>query len=169
MKKQLRMIAALLSLSMVLLCSACGGSDTSDTPNPSTSTSTSEVAPVALTEEEYQQAVADLETELNEIQQNSQIQTDDLEAAKQLLEDLKQPFVEFKNIVPPEAYADAHAKLQSGCDYMVTYIDSAISLIQEPDTTKQQELTNQMIDALTAAGTDLMEGANMLAKAEINS
>ena len=162
MKKQLRMIAALLSLSLVLLLSACGGTNTSGTSG--TDTSTSEAAPVAVSEEEYQQAVVDLQAELTEVQSNK-IEVNDLEAAKQQLEALKQPFADFMNIVPPEAYADAHAKLQSGCQSMIDYVDIAIQIVEATNDAKRQELSTQLVAALQTGAADLAEGATMLEEA----
>lgn len=160
MKKQLRILAAMLTLSMALLFSAC----TSGTDN-GTSTSQPDPAPAAITEEEYQQAVLDLEADLTEIQSQGQIDVTDTEAAKQLLEDLKQPFAEFMNINPPESYADAHAKIQSGCQAMIDYIDAAIALIQETDPEKLQALSETMMSSLNTAVTDLAEGGTMLDEA----
>lgn len=163
MKKTFRMIAALLSIAMLLLVSACGGTGTSGTSTAGTSTS--EAAPVAVSEEEYQQAVDELQAKLTDIRtNNAKIEITDLEAAKTQLEEFKQPFVDFKDIVPPEAYAEAHTKLQSGCEHMITYADTIILLIQETDETKKQEYSNQIVEALGIAATDLTDGANMLAE-----
>lgn len=100
-----------MALSMALMLTACGGDDnTADGGDENDQTVT------ALTEEEYQQAVTDLSDKLTSIQTDAaNLDPTDVDAAMKLLNDMKQPFIDFMAVTPPESYADAHAKMQSGC------------------------------------------------------
>lgn len=156
MKKNLHMLVTVLALSLALLLSACNGNNA----NPSTS---EDNTPPALTEEEYQEAVNTLSTDLSTIQTDANsVNLNDEENAKKILEDLKKPFSDFMNVNPPEAYAEAHTKLQSGCQAMIDYIDTVNGLIGETDTTKLQDANSTMQEQLQTAITDLTEGATML-------
>lgn len=159
MKTKLHLLITTLALSLALFLSACTGGDAG--------TSTSENnTPPALTEEEYQEAVNTLSTDLSTIQADANnVDLSDEENAKKILEDLKKPFSDFMNINPPEAYAEAHTKLQSGCQAMVDYIDTVNSLIGETDTAKLQEAQNTMMEQIQTAVNDLTEGGTMLDEA----
>ena len=132
MKTCKRLLALLLALTMLTaLLTACGTKDADD---------------AALTEEESQTAV----TELND----------------KLLEDMKAPFQDFINITPPASYADAHEKMKSGCQAMIDYLDTVNSMLEETDEGKLQEAANTMMEQLQTAVTDLTEGATMLSEAQ---
>ena len=121
----------------------------------------------ALTEEEYQTAVTELNDKLTSIQTDaSALDPNDPDAAKQLLEDMKAPFQDFINITPPASYADAHEKMKSGCQAMIDYLDTVNSMLEETDEGKLQEAANTMMEQLQTAVTDLTEGATMLSEAQ---
>ena len=144
--KSLKILAILMALSMALMLTACGGDDnTADGGDENDQTVT------ALTEEEYQQAVTDLSPT-------------DVDATMKLLDDMKQPFIEFMAVTPPESYADAHAKMQSGCQAMVDYIDTMASLVDETDAAAIQEGNAKMTESLQTAVRDLAEGGAMLSE-----
>ena len=105
--KSLKILAILMALSMALMLTACGGDDNAaDGGNENDQTIT------ALTEEEYQQAVTDLSDKLTSIQTDAaNLDPTDMDAAMKLLNDMKQPFIDFMAVTPPESYADAHAKM----------------------------------------------------------
>ena len=157
--KSLKLLALLMALTMALSLTACGGDDANNGTTDDQNTT-------ALTEEEYQQAVTDLSDKLTSIQTDAaSLDPNDLDAAKKLLDDMKQPFVDFMAVTPPEAYADAHVKMQSGCQAMVDYIDTLASLMEETDATKLQQSSEKMMEYLQTAMTDLSEGSAMLTEA----
>lgn len=140
-----KLFPLLMALVLTLSLAACGGSSN------------------ALTEEEYQQEVENLTAELSSVQSDAAaLDPSDIEGAKQVLEDLKAPFQDFMELTPPEAYADAHEKLQSGCQAMVDFLDTTASLMEETDPTALQESTEKLMSSLETAVTDMTEGASML-------
>lgn len=158
--KSLKILAILMALSMALMLTACGGDD-----NATDDGNENEQTVTALTEEEYQQAVADLGDKLTSIQTDAaNLDPTDVDAAMKLLDDMKQPFADFMAVTPPESYADAHAKMQSGCQAMVDYIDTMASLVDETDATKIQEGSTKMMEYLQTAVNDLTEGGAMLSE-----
>lgn len=166
MKKNMtkRLLAALLAAAMAVSLAACGGGN--DAANSSSQTGeTNEAASTALTEEEYQQAVVDLSTEMSEIQSSASTIATDPEAAKQVLETMKTSLNDFIAITPPEAYADAHEKLQSGCQSLIEFIDTVVAMTEETDQTKLADLTTKMSEQLQSAMTAMTEGASMLQSA----
>lgn len=165
MKKNMtkRLLAALLATAMALSLAACGGGK--DAANGGESGESGEAASTALTEEEYQQAVEDLSTEMSEIQSSASSVATDPEAAKEALEAMKTSLNDFISITPPEAYADAHEKLQSGCQSLIDFIDTVSAMTEETDQTKLAELTTKMGEQLESAMTDMAEGASLLQSA----
>ena len=159
-KKSLKILAILMALSMALMLTACGGDDnTADGGDENDQTVT------ALTEEEYQQAVTDLSDKLTSIQPDAaNLDPTDVDATMKLLDDMKQPFIDFMAVTPPESYADAHAKMQSGCQAMVDYIDTMASLVDETDAAAIQEGNAKMTESLQTAVRDLAEGGAMLSE-----
>lgn len=166
MKKNItkRLLAALLAAAMALSLAACGGGK--DAANGGGETGeTGETASAALTEEEYQKAVEDLSTEMSEIQESASTVGTDPEAAKEVLEAMKTSLNDFIAITPPEAYADAHEKLQSGCQSLIEFIDTVAAMTEETDQTKIADLTTKMSEQLESAMTDMAEGASLLQSA----
>ncbi len=163
MKKNMtkRLLAALLAAAMALSLAACGGGK--DAANGGGETG--ETASAALTEEEYQKAVEDLSTEMSEIQESASTVGTDPEAAKEVLEAMKTSLNDFIAITPPEAYADAHEKLQSGCQSLIEFIDTVAAMTEETDQTKIADLTTKMSEQLESAMTDMAEGASLLQSA----
>lgn len=156
MKK--RLFALLLGVVMVLSLAACGsgGNQPADQGEES--------AP-ALTEEEYLEAVQNLSTEMTEIQTNASAAMSDPEAGQEVLDAMKSSMNDFIAITPPEAYADAHEKLQSGCQALIDFIDTAVAMSGETDQTKLAELSTQMQEQMSTALADMAEGAAMLESA----
>lgn len=158
-----RLAALSMSFALVFSLASCsdpaaGGSD----PTPAVSATP---APV-LSEEDYMAEYEALLTKMTDLQSTAaSLDPTDLEAAKKLISDIKTPFVEFSAVTPPEKYADAHAKLQAGCDGMIEYIDILLQIAEETDTTKQQELATKMVEVLTTAATNMGEGADLLTTA----
>lgn len=158
MKKNItkRILAALLAAALAFSLAACGGG------NNAGGSEGEDTASTALTEEEYQQAVEDLSTEMSEIQTNASTAMTDPEAAKGVLEEMKASINDFASVTPPEAYADAHEKLKSGCESLIAFIDTVAAMSEETDQTKIAEMSTQMSEQLQAAMTDMAEGASML-------
>lgn len=165
MKKNItkRILAALLAAALAFSLAACGGGN--DAASGGQTSESSETASVALTEEEYQQAVEKLSTDVSELQANANEALSDPESAKAILDGMKASINEFASVTPPEAYADAHAKLQSGCESLIASIDTMVAMTEATDETKLTELSTQMSEQLEAAMTDMAEGASMLQSA----
>ena len=120
----------------------------------------------ALTEQEYQDAVTKLSEDFTTLQtEAADIDTTDVDAAVELLESFKAPLEEFMAVVPPEIYSDAHAKLSSGSQAMIDYIDLLISMAGETDQAKLEEASTQILELVETAMTDLSEGVSLLAAA----
>lgn len=155
MKKNItkRLLAALLAAAMALSLAACGGGE---------DTGSGDTESAALTVEEYQQAVEKLSEDMSEIQTNASTAITDPESAKTVLEDMKASINEFASVTPPEVYADAHAKLKSGCESLVAFIDTVVAMTEETDQDKLAELTTQMGEQLQSAMTDMADGASLL-------
>ncbi len=120
----------------------------------------------ALTEEEYQDAVTKLSEDFTALQtEAANIDTTDADAAAELLEGFKAPLEEFMAVVPPEIYSDAHAKLSSGSQAMIDYIDLLISMAGETDQAKLEEASTQILELVETAMTDLSEGVSLLSAA----
>ncbi len=162
-KTSSRLVTLLLALAMMLTLAACGNGNNQDN---NSSNGSDDNQPVALTEEEYQQAVIDLGDKVTAVSNDAaSLDPNDPEGAKKVLEDMKAPFVEFMAITPPESYAAAHEKLQTGCQAMIDYIDLAISMVDETDASKIQEAQTQMMDLLTTVSNSFTEGSQLLAEA----
>lgn len=139
----LLMAVAAMSVSAV----ACGGSSEAATQEEA-----------ALTEEEYEAKAAELSESITSAMSGaSSIDANDTEAAKELLESLKDPFVEFASVKAPDTYADAHEKFKSGCDGMVEYLDMMVTAIDSGELDAEK-----MTSLVTAIQTDFQDGAAML-------
>ncbi|WP_125114766.1 DUF6376 family protein [Agathobaculum sp. Marseille-P7918] len=151
-----RLSALLLAAAMVFSLAACGSDSKQEEDTAS-----------GLTKEEYQQAVQTLSTEISEIQDRaSEIDGTDVEQTKELLDELKTPLQDFMAIDPPESYAAGHAKLQSGCQSLIEYIDLLVDALGETDQTALQESSEQMQTLMESAVADLQEGAPLLGDAD---
>ncbi len=146
--KMVKRIVALLSVAvMSLSVVACGGGSGSKTADANT-----------LTEEEYEAKAEELGNSLNSAMTDAaSIDPNDVEAAKEFIEGLKDPFVEFGALNAPAKYADAHAKFKSGCDAMVEYLDICVKAMDSGEVD-----TEKMTSLLTTIQTDFTEGAAML-------
>ncbi len=144
--KIVKRIVALLSVAvMSMSVVACGGG------NKAAGADT-------LTEEEYEAKAEELGNSLNSAMTDAaSIDPNDVEAAKEFIEGLKSPFVEFGALNAPEKYADAHAKFKSGCDAMVEYLDICVKAMDSGEVD-----TEKMTSLLTTIQTDFTEGAAML-------
>ena len=85
---------------------------------------------------------------------------DDVDAAKEFIEGLKAPFVEFAGLQAPEKYVAAQAKYKSGCEAMVEYLDLCLNMMETGEID-----TNMMTELLTTIETDLTEGATLMSEA----
>ncbi|MDO4270764.1 MAG: DUF6376 family protein [Eubacteriales bacterium] len=153
-----RLVAALLAGVMVLSLGACGKKDEGAPMDDA-----GQNAPAALTEEEYMQAVQDLSESMTKVQTDAaNVDMTDPDASKQILEDLKQPLNDFIAINAPEAYAEAHDKMKSGCAAMVDYIDTISAIIGETDQQKIADATAKATESIQTAMQDLTEGATLM-------
>ena len=160
-----RLSALSLSLALVFSLASCSQAGTPADGGSGTPAASATPAP-ALSEEDYMAKLEELGTKMTEVQTGAAgLDPTDLEGAKKLLGDMKAPFVDFAAITPPEKYADAHTKLQSGCNAMIEYIDIILEIAETTDAAKQQELATKMVEVLTTATNDLTEGSQMLADA----
>lgn len=151
-----RLSALLLASVMFFSLAACGADNKQEEDTAS-----------GLTKEEYQQAVQTLSTEISEIQDRaSEIDGTDVEQTKELLDELKTPLQDFMAIDPPESYAAGHAKLKSGCQSLIEYIDLLVDALGETDQTALQESSEQMQTLMESAVADLQEGAQLLDDAD---
>ncbi|WP_024735211.1 hypothetical protein [Enterocloster asparagiformis] len=57
----------------------------------------------------------------------------DTEAAKQMLNDMKAPFIQFAGVQAPARFAQAHERYKNGCAAMVQYIDICIQFMDDPN------------------------------------
>ena len=144
--KIVKRIAALLSVAvMCVSVVACGGGS-------------EKAGADTLTEEEYEAKAEELGNSLNTAMTDAaSIDPNDVEAAKEFIEGLKDPFIEFGALNAPAKYADAHAKFQSGCDAMVEYLDMCIAAMDSGDVDMEK-----MTSLLTTIQNDFTEGASML-------
>lgn len=168
MKKHMlkSIFAALLVASLAFSMTACGGDDKpADGANVSDSADGSgDAAAAALTEEEYEDAVANLATEMQGVQAKmAEVDQTDADAVKAAVEEVKAPFSKLAAVTPPEKYADAHAKIKSGCEAMIAYLDGALKLT-DGGTPSEDDL-KALTDNLTKAATDLGEGQQLLTEA----
>lgn len=156
-----RIFAALLVASMAFAMTACGD-------KPAEGTTQGDAAQTAaLTEDEYAAKFEELQTSMTGLQEEaSKLDPSDAAAAKELLEKLKTPFSDFAAVTPPEKYNDAHAKFKSGCEAMVKYIDGMIAMMEESDTTKQQELMTTALEDMQTAAADIAEGTKLMEEAK---
>lgn len=149
--KLVRRIALLLSVAvMSVSVVACGGSGNSNGNAAQEETT--------LTEEEYEAKAQELGEKLNSAMTDaSSIDPNDVEAAKEFIAGLKDPFIEFGSLKAPEKYAAAHEKFKSGCDAMVEYLDMMVTAMDTGDVDMEK-----MTTLITTIQTDFTEGASML-------
>lgn len=146
--KLVKRIAALLCVAVMgMSVVACGGGSNGGAAQEE-----------ALTEEEYEAKAEELGNSLNSAMTDAaSLDPNDVDAAKEFIEGLKAPFVEFGALKAPAKYADAHAKFQSGCDAMVEYLDICIDAMDSGDVDMEK-----MTSLLTTIQNDFTEGASML-------
>ncbi len=159
-----KILVGITAFCMVFSLVACGNDNSNDNASKSNTGNTSQSEQqTALSKEDYQASFSQLSADLQSIQsQASNIDLTDVDAAKSLLEDLKKPFSDFMNQVPPAEYKEAHEKITSGCQAMIDYIDACSALVGETDTTKIQEATGTLTGYLQTAVNDLMEGSELI-------
>ena len=147
--KLVRRIALLLSVAvMSVSVVACGGGKGDAAHGEETT----------LTEEEYEAKAEELGEKLNSAMTDaSSIDPNDVEAAKEFISGLKDPFVEFGSLKAPEKYAAAHEKFKSGCDAMVEYLDMMVTAMDSGDIDMEK-----MTSLITTIQNDFTEGASML-------
>lgn len=121
----------------------------------------------AMTEAEYIEALDSLSDEIYTLQaKTDMIDADDTEGAKAHIEELKAPFDSFAAIDnPPEDFADGHAKIQSGCQAIVEYLDLVKDIVGETDEDKLASAAERMTDKLAFAMEQLREGTGMVEEA----
>lgn len=137
--KMVKTVVSLIMLcAMTLSLAACGGSSSG-----------------ALSEEDYVKEIEKVGTAMVELQNNAASATD-VEGAKKLLEDLKTQFNNMAQLNAPDKYKDAQAKIKSGSEAMVKYIDMALKAADGtmPSADDQQK----MMEYITTAMTDLQAG-----------
>ena len=146
--KLVKRIAALLCVAVMgMSVVACGGGSNGGAAQEET-----------MTEEEYEAKAEELGNSLNSAMTDAaSLDPNDVDAAKEFIEGLKAPFVEFGALKAPAKYADAHAKFQSGCDAMVEYLDICIDAMDSGDVDMEK-----MTSLLTTIQNDFTEGASML-------
>lgn len=83
----------------------------------------------------------------------------DVEGAKQLIEEIKAPLVEFAAVEAPERFAEAHAKYKSGCEAMIEYLDMTLDAM---DPEKAAELDIEKYLGLVQTATDDLTEADAL-------
>lgn len=146
--KLVKRIALLLSVAvMSVSVVACGGGSGNAAQEETT-----------LTEEEYEAKAQELGEKLNSAMTDaSSIDPNDVDAAKEFIAGLKDPFIEFGSLKAPEKYAAAHEKFKSGCDAMVEYLDMMVTAIDSGDIDMEK-----MTSLITTIQNDFTEGASML-------
>lgn len=148
MNRLKKALVLLLSLCLLVAMTACGGGEKT------------------MSKEEYEDAVTKLGEDFTAIQNEAAgLDMSDVDGAVKLLEDAKTPLQDFIALTPPDDYADAHAKLSSGSQAMVDYIDIVIAMVNETDMDKIQEQAQQMLEYIQTATQDLTEGAALLEEA----
>lgn len=121
----------------------------------------------AMTEAEYIETLDMLSDEIYTLQaKTDMIDADDTEGAKAHIEELKAPFNSFAAIDnPPGDFADGHAKIQSGCQAIVEYLDLVKDIVGETDEDKLASAAERMTDKLSFAMEQLREGTGMVEEA----
>lgn len=148
MNRLKKALVLLLSLCLLMAMTACGGGEKT------------------MSKEEYEDAVTKLGEDFTAIQNEAaSLDMSDVDGAVKLLEDAKAPLEEFIALTPPDDYAGAHAKLSSGGQAMVDYIDIIIAMVNETDINKIQEQAQQMLEYIQTATQDLTEGVALLEEA----
>ena len=147
--KLVRRIALLLSVAvMSVSVVACGGSNGGSAAQEE----------ATLTEEEYEAKAQGLGDKLSNVMtEAASIDPNDVDAAKEFISGLKDPFIEFGSLKAPEKYAAAHEKFKSGCDAMVEYLDLMVGALDSGDI--DMEKMNSLV---TTIQNDFTEGASML-------
>ncbi len=116
-----------------------------------------------MSEDEYKEAFEKLGEDIQTVQDDvGAIDPSDTDAAKKALEDLKAPFEEFIKLSPPDSFKEAHAKISSGCQAMVDFVETSADMIGEEDQAKIQEASTALMQSLQTAISDLAEGESML-------
>lgn len=164
---------AALAIMTAAALSACSGQPTN--AGSSTVEETTTAAP-ALTEEEYIAKTEELQTTITEsmtkVQEDlANLDTEDVDGAKKLIEEMQAPFVEFAAVLAPEKFAPAQEKYKSGCEAMVEYLNICLEMMDmgaagtEPDEADLQALTERLTTSITTVQTDLTEAMTLMADA----
>lgn len=84
-------------------------------------------------------------TESSEKELN-QLNKEDIEQGKALLNEMKVPFTQFYQIQAPARFAQAHEQYKSGCVYMIQFLDTCIEIIDSDnmDIIQYWDLYNKM-------------------------
>lgn len=159
MKNQLvKRIAVLMAVAVMgMSVMACG--DKAETETAAVET---------LTEEEYEAKTAELAQSLTDTMTEAQeklttMDPNDIDGAKEFIESLKAPFVEFAALQAPEKYAAAQEKYKSGCEAMVEYLDMCINMM-DAESAEDIDMA-AMTELLTKIQTDLTEGDTLMQEA----
>lgn len=165
MKQRMRALAAIFCL--VLALTACGGGDAS----PDGEESQNEAA-APMTEEEYQSEVdalsGDIGTAMTSLSGLTATDEDAFREGIAAIRAMVEPFRDFAAISnPPEAWAEAHAKIAEGCsgfaDALEGLCDSAEGLLDQEVTPEDySSAVTEHTAGLTEAAALLTEGFGMI-------
>lgn len=160
-----RLIPLLALLCLLLSLTACGG----DTP-PADDTGSQAAAP--MTEEDYQSQVDALSADINtSMSAMSALSTTDEESFREGIENVRAMAESFRTFAainnPPEAWAEAHAKIAEGCtgfaDSLDGLCDSAEQMLD--GTMSTDDYNNAVAEhttGLSEAAALLTEGFGMM-------
>ncbi|MGI6181665.1 MAG: hypothetical protein ACOYIE_06270 [Agathobaculum sp.] len=153
LQRSKRLLAAIMAAALTLTLCACGEKK-------------AQQAEGALSEQEYIDAVDTLNIEMYKLQTAAQEnEITDEQAAQALVDELKQPMLDFAALVPPAAYAEAHEKLSSGCQAMADYMDIILAAAGETEDDVLRQAAEDANDKLMTAMNDLSEGSLLLGEA----
>ncbi len=144
MKKLVRRIATLMAVALMgAAMAACGDN-------------AAEAAYITETEK--------LVDAMNAVTEKSAaLDPNDLEGAKQLIEEVKAPLVEFAAVEAPERFAEAHAKYKSGCEAMVEYLDMTLEAL-DPEKAADLDM-EKFLSLIQTAEADLTEADTLMQEA----
>lgn len=96
-------------------------------------------------------------------EKSATLDPNDLEGAKQLIEEVKAPLVEFAAVEAPERFAEAHAKYKSGCEAMVEYLDMTLDAL-DPEKAADLDM-EKFLSLIQTAEADLTEADTLMQEA----
>lgn len=164
--KSMKWIALIMAVSMMAISLvACGGNTEPDSSVPVSDTSTeSKTETTALSEEEYIAKIKEIHEGITKVSTEimANVDTTDVEAlvsaTKEMIEAVKPSYVELRDLIAPEKYAEAQAKIKRGCEASLRSLEISLEMFDNmTDADKIAELQQEASD-LESTVLELAEG-----------